>query len=415
MQQIKEIWYIDQYVGHPQYGNVYRNFYMARELVKKGYKVKIFAASYSHLMYHSPQISGMITSEVIDGVEFNWIKVRRYRSGKGLRRIFSIFEFTSKIRRLKKNLPPPDLIITPSVPFIPYWSIRYLQKSVWKEYNVKLILEIRDLWPLTFTTVGKVNKNNPFIKLLSITENHAFRNVDYIISTLKMCTDYIDTRIETPYRFKWIDNGIDVDPPNNVRLPDEIERLLPKNKFIVGYTGTLGAANSVGFLVDAARILSEHNGIHFLIVGDGYEKENLVRQAYGLNNITFIPRVKKLMVPELLKRCDILHFSYLNAPDLYRFGVSANKTYEYMLSGKPIILSCPQMDYNIIAAANCGKVIPPEDPKAIAETIKEFFLMTEQQREQMGINGREFILGNNTFDILSDKLIDVINELEFST
>lgn len=409
-----EIWYIDQYVGHPKYGNVYRNFYISKELVKKGYNVRIFSASYSHLMYSPPLTTGLLTTEIIDGVEFNWINVGKYKSGKGLGRIFSIFEFTAKVRKLA-YFSPPDFIITPSVPFLPYWSIRYLISRVWKSKKTRLILEIRDLWPLTFITVGKVSKKNPFIKLLAKTERHAFNHVDYITSTLRMCQDYIGTVTTKPYRFKWIDNGINLSENPGLSLPHEIDRLIPTGKFVIGYTGTLGAANSMSYFIDAAKLLESEKSIHFVVVGDGYEKENLIARSRGLSNITFIPRISKMFIPAVLKRFDVLYFSYLNAPELYKYGVSANKTYEYMLSGKPIVLSCPPMKYNIITEAKCGKVIRPEDPHAIAEAVRVLFKMPISERESLGKNGEKFILENNTFDILAEKLISVFMELEGET
>ncbi len=406
-----EVWYVDQYIGHPKYGNVYRNFYMAKELVKRGYKVRVFSASYSHLMYSPPITTGLVTTEIIDDVEFNWIRVKRYGSGRGFGRIFSIFEFTAKVIMLK-NLSPPDFVITPSVSFLPYWSIRYLISHVWKSKSPKLILEIRDLWPLTFTTVGNVRKANPFIRLLAKTEKHALTHVDYIISTLRMCQDYIDTIVNKPYRFKWIDNGINTPESSDFSLPAEIENLIPTDRFIVGYTGTLGAANSMEYFVNAAWLLVNQEAIHFVVVGDGYEKESLIARSRGLSNITFIPRVSKLLIPKILERFDVLYFSYLNAPELYQYGVSANKTYEYMLSGRPVILSCPLMKFNVITEAHCGKVIAPEDEHAIADAVNEMFGMSALQREELGRNGKKYILENNTFDILAEKLIEVFKELE---
>lgn len=412
MSNLKEVWYVDQYVGHPKYGNVYRNFFIAKELIKKGYKVRIFSASFSHLMYQIPKIKGLITTEIIDGVEFNWIKVSKYGEGISIKRFISIFQFTFRIWSLRKS-PPPHIIVTPSVPFLPYWPIFYLIKIKWKFKKPKLILEIRDLWPLTFTTVGKISKFNPFIILLAITEKHALKNVDYIISTLKMCNRYIDKIISSPYRYKWIDNGINiVESSEVVELDVSIEQLIPNKKFIVGYAGTLARATSIEYLIDAARLMSENEDIHFVIVGDGYEKNNLMKRALDLSNITFIPRINKSLIPSVLQKFNVLYYSHLNNTELYQYGVSANKTYEYMLSGKPIILSAPFMEYNIISNARCGIVVPPESAKEIAGAIKLLSSKSREELNEMGSRGRNYVLTYNTFDVLAGRLVAVFNELD---
>lgn len=400
----KEIWFVDQYIGHPRYGNVYRNFYISKELTKQGYKVRIFSASYSHLMYSLPENS----KELIDGVEFNWIRVKPYSDGKSLGRIISIFEFALKIMKLRKQIPP-DIIITPSVSFIPYWPVYLINKYFWKK-KVKLILEIRDLWPLSLTVLGGISKGNPFIKLLSITEKHAYEHVDSIISTLKMCDKHIYTVTDKPIMFNWIDNGIDI-PNDSIELPDDIIIQIPQDKFVIGYAGALGLANSMIFLVEAAQKLQSNTNIHFVIVGDGYEKDNLKEMSNGLNNITFIPRISKSFIPKILSLFNVLYLSYANAPSLYKYGVSANKTYEYMMASKPIILSCVEMDYNIIKEANCGIVIEPENSDAIVEAIQKLIAEKPEFLEEMGENGRRYVLENNTFEILTRKLMDVVENV----
>lgn len=360
-------------------------------------------------MYAYPETKKLFTKEIVEGIEFNWIKLRNYGTGKSIGRIFSMFEFAIKVLWIRSE-SLPDIIITPSVSMLPVWSIFFLKKVRWKN-KPKVIFEIRDIWPLTLILLGKKSRGNLFIRLLSLTEKFAYHKADYIISTLHMCQQHIDTITKSNYRFKWIDNGINI-PESSATLPDDIKALIPTNKFLVGYTGALGIANAMDSFIDAAKILQKNTSLHFVIVGDGYEKKSLMDMSRNMTNITFIPKVNKNIIPPILSLFDVLYFSFQNAPDLYKFGVSANKTYEYMLSAKPIILSCVDMDYNIIKDANCGLVIRPESPELIVEAINELYAMTEDQRMALGENGRKYILENNTFDILADKLIDVFHDLE---
>lgn len=403
-----EIWFIDQYIGHPKYGNVYRNFYLAKELQKRNVKVRIFSGSYSHLMYNYPEITSEITTETLDGVEFNWVKINDYGDGRTKRRVLSFFQFTLKLFSLRK-FNPPDVIITSSAPMVPMWLVFVLKKFYWKD-KPKVLFEIRDIWPLTLITLGQKNRYHPFIAFLTFSERFAYKYSDYIISTLNKSEEHIRNVTKTDPKFKWIDNGINI-PDKNISVPENILELIPDNKFIVGYTGSLGLANAMSYLIESAHQLKENVQIHFVVVGDGSDKKKLIDQAYGLNNITFISKIEKNFIPGILKLFDVLYFSYANVPELYKYGVSANKTYEYMISGKPVILSTPKLKYNIVEEAKCGIVIPPEDAVAIRNSIETMYMLAPEERKRMGENGKKYILEHNTFEVLGDKLYEVIEEV----
>lgn len=81
-------------------------------------------------------------------------------------------------------------------------------------------------------------------------------------------------------KFSWIPNGISLsEADNKEQLASEVITQIPKDKFIVGYTGTIGVANAINFLIDAIPLIENKDNIHFIIVGDGKEKVNIVNSA----------------------------------------------------------------------------------------------------------------------------------------
>ena len=62
-------------------------------------------------------------------------------------------------------------------------------------------------------------------------------------------------------------------------MPESVLALIPQDKFIVGYIGTLGVANALDSLIEAAGLLKNQADIIFILVGGGREKENLANQA----------------------------------------------------------------------------------------------------------------------------------------
>lgn len=107
---------IQHYAGSNSMGMVFRPYYLAREWVKRGYKVDIIAASYSHLRVKNPEIEKSFKKQEIDGIVYHWVKTRTYE-GNGIKRAFSIFDFVGQTlvhaSEIAKTLQP-DVIIAGS-------------------------------------------------------------------------------------------------------------------------------------------------------------------------------------------------------------------------------------------------------------------------------------------------------------
>lgn len=108
-----------------------------------------------------------------------------------------------------------------------------------------------------------------------------------------------------PQKFYWIPNGFSSKEVTNKEcLPDHIENQLPENKFIVGYTGSIGIANCLQNLIGAAIKLQDRTDIHFVIVGKGEYKEVLQQQVadHELSNVTFIDPIPKTQIQSMLDK-----------------------------------------------------------------------------------------------------------------
>ena len=144
----------------------------------------------------------------------------------------------------------------------------------------------------------------------------------------------------------------------------------------------------------------------FVLIGDGQEKQNLINQAQNLKNVYFLPSVVKKSVPSVLKMFDFLYIGW-NKSKLYRFGISPNKVYDYMMSGKPIIHSVDAANDDV-ALAKCGISVEAENPKAIYNAILELSNKSQQEIEKIGENGKKYVLQNNDYSVLAKIFLEVI-------
>ena len=275
-----------------------------------------------------------------------------------------------------------------------------------KYYKAKFIFEVKDIWPQTLVEIGGYSHKHIFIKFLKKLEIFALKKSDLIISNLINYQQYlIDNNINK--QSYWISNGIDLDELQQIEpLDDKIRTQIPNNKFIIGYTGTIGAANAIDTFLEAHKYIDNDN-IIFVIVGDGQEKPKLINY-YKNDKLIFLDSIPKKQIQSLLRLFDVCYIGWRNI-NIYKYGISANKIFDYMYSGKPILHSY-NGENDLVKIANCGITVPAEDPKAIAREIIELYNMSAELRNKLGNNGKNYVINNFSYQKLANELVNIISK-----
>lgn len=370
--------------------------------MEKGYRVVIVSGSYNHLFEEFPKTKGKYTLEEIDGIVFCWVKVPKYRAKSGMR-FWSMIRFALNCLHLPvKKLNKPDVILVSSMPIFPVFSA-WWKRDFWGAS--KLIFEIRDLWPKSLIQLGGYSPFHPAVWFIGWFEKLAYRKADFIVSVLPRAKPHVEEVAGKKVDFACIPNGISPHFQIKEQIEAEVGKLIPKDKFIVGYTGTLGLANAMEYFIKAARILESKTEIHFLIVGDGYHKGDLEQLASGLSNVTFVPKIPKNQVQTILEKVDVCFIGWRKIP-LYNFGVSANKYFDYMLAKKPILVSADFIT-DPVEESGCGIRVEAESPSHIAEGIIQLLEMNYSDRMEMGEKGYRYVMQNHLYAYLSKRYLEV--------
>src|SRR5262249_23675292 len=126
--------------------------------------------------------------------------------------------------------------------------------------------------------------------------------------------------------------------------------------------------HAVEMLLDAARLLASAN-ISFLFAGDGPNAGPLPERAAqsGAANFHMLGRIPKSAVQKFFSHMDALAVPFHRSP-LYRYGVSPNKLFDYMLAAKPILLAGDASN-DLVADSQCGLTVEPDNPAAVADAV----------------------------------------------
>ena len=362
-----------------------RHFFFAKELVGLGYKTTIINAAFSHRIHDAKLIDNQYISHIDSGVSFFSIKTPFYK-GNGLRRIVNMFAFVLNLIKCTKKLLVEigniDVIIMAS----PHPFAIFAAKFMANKAKAKLIIDIKDIWPLSITELTSAKKYHPFVMLTKLTELFAYRVQDKIISPLNNINEYFyDSGLNI--QAKHIPTGLDLDFYENINHKN-LQIDIPSDKFIVGYIGGITKSNAIEFLLESANyFLQNYKDILFLVVGDGSNKNNLVKK-YNSSNILYIDAMLPLKI--------------------YSYGISPLKMNEYMFAGVPIVHSFDYKEHDIVMKAGCGISVKSGSMLEIQNAILKIYNMPKEEREQMGQNGKEYVKNNLSYKVLVKKMIEVL-------
>jgi glycosyltransferase involved in cell wall biosynthesis len=401
------IWYVSKYVAPPAKVSAGgRGYLIMREFARMGYQ-SVIITSDSNQLAEVPMLEAPYLAQEVDGIKLCWIRTMKYGVAKSLRRIVSWLDFEWRLWRMPKTeLPAPDVVIVSSLSLLTILNGFLLRHH----YKCRLVLEIRDIWPLTITEEGGFSRWNPLVLGLGLIERLGYRYADAIVGTMPNLGEHVTVVLGQSKTTNCIPMGVDEATLAGCdTLPaGYVEKYVPKDKFIVAHAGTIGITNALDTMLDCAELMKDDPRIHFLVVGEGDLRGHYQRKYAHVPNLTFAPRVPKQMVQSVLSRCDLLYFS-VHVSKVWKYGQSLNKVIDYMLAGKPVLASYTGYP-SMINEADCGTFVAAGDIEALRQEISRYAAMDVMQREALGRRGREWILANRRYETLAQNYLSILFE-----
>jgi glycosyltransferase involved in cell wall biosynthesis len=394
-----KVWILNHYAEPPD-GQATRSYDLGRELIKRGHEINIFASSYSYYKHKEMKLAPgeWNKSETIDGVRFTWLRTFPYRRNDW-RRALSMLGYAVNALRAGRRMPTkPDLIIGVSVHPLAALAAYILSRMK----GARFMFEVTDLWPLTLVEFGLLSASSPVTWMMNRLETFLYQRAEKIILLLRDADAYVLTRGGTREKIVWIPNGVDLSRYTSLWNYSGGQ----PGKLTIMYLGGLVQANAIDVILDTARILQEENveGVRFILVGGGQDKDRLIAraQSLGLKNVDFRDVVPKQQLAGVMKEADAF-ISTLRRLPLYQYGISLNKICDYLSSGRPVLFS-GEVSYDAVREAGAGYSVPPENPRALADAVERMRDTPPEMRAEMGRRGLEFVRQHHEMGMLATRL-----------
>jgi len=264
-----------------------------------------------------------------------------------------------------------------------------------------MIFNVQDIWPDCLMIIGQI-RNPLLIRIFQYLEKFIYCVSARITVLSEGMKQNLMSKGVKGDKIVVIPNWADVDYIKPVPKENNFRAVHNLNgRFVVMFAGNLGYISVLDTVLEAAKLLQDNERIIFPIIGEGNAKSGLLERAkaLGLSNVRFLPTQPKEVLPDMLGAADVSlvtlnrHLGQLNVP---------SKTYAIMASARPVLASVPDDSEiaRLVKEANCGILVPPENPHSLAKAIQSLKKQPELLK-RLGANGRKYVCENFDRKILT--------------
>ena len=371
-------------------------------LINSGYEVFLFCLSNSN----------QNTNETING-----IKIRRYRS----------CNLAYKLSALSYDLPFYKMIMKPKIRhFIKENAIDVLHIhdiriagavfSSNKKHQLKIVLDLHDNIPDNMKFYPHLQKFPG--KYIISPKKWKKKEKEFILKSDKIIT-------VSPNFAKQILENNNLQPDKMVLVPNTVRQSFYKeaiysevikkkysNKFVVLYLGDTNIRRGLLTAIRASELLSKKIvNFKLVIVGRNTTDHILIEEVKRLHLESYV---------DFEGWQDVSLFpSYIIASNvcispLYRSiqhdVAYANKIFQYMSFGKPILVSNAIAQKEIVESIHSGLVHEEKNEEDFYSKVIELYKNKEKAQE-LGNNGKEFIEKKFSWEVTSQALVKLYDEL----
>jgi glycosyltransferase involved in cell wall biosynthesis len=396
-----KILYLHQYFNTPDMPGGTRSYEMARRFVRQGHEVHMITS------WREPRDDHAWFESNEAGIHVHWLPVEYTNKMLFSNRIKAFLKFAIKSANKAASIKA-DIIFATSTPLTIALPAVYAAKI----QKIPMVFEVRDLWPELPIAMGVLK--NPLTRFLAMRlELFAYKNAQAINALSPGMKDGV---IKTGFP----SSNVSVIPNSSDSTMFNVSSDLGKDfrrarSWLGGdplllYTGTFGLINDVSYLVDLAIELRKINSdIKILAIGGGIEFQKVKDYAENtkvLNKIFFMEDyLKKREIPSALSAATISTALFLDKPEMR--PNSANKFFDSMAAGRPIMINYGGWMHELVQSYGCGLAMWELSLSEVAKELDEKVYDNEWLKKASKASS---LLAEERFDrdVLAGQLLEVI-------
>ena len=397
------ILYIHQHFATPKGSTGTRSYEFARRWVKAGHKVTMVVGYYD--VGGLPSGKKLYRRLDIEGINVVVVGTKYSNKQSYIRRMFSFISFCLFGLYAGLKTESVDIIYATSTPLTVGITAILLK---WFKH-APYVFEVRDQWPEIPIELGII-KNRVVKKLLLMLEKSIYKRSSAIVALSPGMAEGIKKVLIMERSVEVVPNSCDID----IFRPDVDGSAIREkhkwgDKLVLLHFGAMGKTNGLDFVINTADRLEDNHDVHFVLAGEGSLKKTYTKRIknLGLNNIEIIDAVPKEKLAELVAACDVAMVIFANFPVLE--NNSANKFFDSLSAGKPVLLNYSGWQRKILEENNAGYGCDLWDIEQFVDKILHFY-SHRKQLKRMGQNARRIAMEKFDRDKLAAKVLSLLEE-----
>ena len=368
----------------------FKGLAFARELASRGHTVQVLTGFPNYpggTLYPGYKVR-LLQRETIDGISVLRVPLYPSHDGSALKRIANYLSFAFSAALLGPFLlRQADVVYVhhpPATVALPAMMLKLLR-------GMPFVYDIQDLWPDTLAASGMLN-NRAILKCVDMWCRLTYRIAGHIVV------------LSPGFKHKLRERGVPGEKISviynwcNERQIAIMERSAAVKRepqmaghFNIVFAGTMGKAQALGAVLDAAELLAARlPQVQFVFIGGGIDVERLkqIKAEKKIDNVLFLSRRPISEIGSALSMADLL-LVHLKVDPLFEITIPS-KTQAYLAAGRPVLMAVRGDAANLVEKAGAGIACTPEDAGSIASAVEKLAAMTHEERDEMGRRGARY-------------------------
>nr|WP_300047966.1 sugar transferase [uncultured Nocardioides sp.] len=383
----------------------FKGLLFAQELRRRGHEVEVVTGFPNYpggRVYDGYRVRAY-QREVVDGITVHRVPLYPSHDSSALKRVLNYASFASAAALKMLAGRRPDVVYAyhpPGTVALPAAAARLVR-------GVPFVYDVQDLWPDTLAATGMLPQGR-VLDAVGRVMDATYALAQHVVVLSPGFRDRLVGRGLPADKVSVIENWCD---EAQIELPERAaarSALGLGDDFTVLFAGTMGPAQGLDTVLDAAALLAVDAGVRFVLVGAGIDVDRLRARAdaEGLGNVEFLPRRPIHEIGEVLAAADAL-LVHLRDDPLFEITIPS-KTQAYLHAGRPVLMGVRGDAADLVTRAGAGLVFAPEDPAALADAVRRMRALPAEEREEMGRRGARHYNDELSLRVGADRFVDVL-------